>query len=556
MNKRSGFTLIELMLSVVILSILSGSMISVIGQNRTRDRAKDAVVKSNLEAAVSAIDSYYYGEEEYPLESEDGNPLNNELNTSLSTYLQQWPNGLTYKYNSTIDVYAVIARRVINTNYYKYISSCEKIIECESAVSADEEDADIMGSVTFCTPVTSEVDASEDYSCLLVDDSGSGGGVPIPDPDPDPDPPTTLPNGSSCTLGSQCTSTFCVDGVCCNNACTGSLCQTCGADSIAGAGTCGPANATSDPDNECTASSASTCDGNNAVEVADGNCSGGPDYSCKKTFTACLLDSAPGTGGTITYSGEYTIHKFTSNGTFVPPSNVAVEYAVVAGGGGGGSSAVGGGGGAGGMLTGNYAVPGMGAGYSVTIGQGGNGGGSASSVDGSPGGNSSIIGGDVSIIAVGGGGGGSSLVAQEAGNNGGSGGGGGAGNSLGQITTPGSGTSGQGYDGGHGYGQASPYTLRGSGGGGGAGGTGGNAASSTAGTAGPGASSSITGSAVTYATGGAGAKYTYTNGVAGAANTGNGGGGSGYASATRRTGGKGGSGVVIVRYLTVRVNTP
>ena len=254
------------------------------------------------------------------------------------------------------------------------------------------------------------------------------------------------------------------------------------------------------------------------------------------------------TGGTITDVNGYRIHTFLTSGTFTTTESLNVEVLVVAGGGGGGSSAVGGGGGAGGMLTGNYAVPGLGAGYAVTIGGGGNGGGSASSVDGNPGGDSSIIGGDVSIISTGGGGGGSSLVGAEAGNNGGSGGGGGGGNSLGQITDHGLGTSGQGYDGGHGYGQASPYTSRASGGGGGAGGVGGNAASATAGTAGPGASSSITGSAVTYATGGAGAKYTNTNGAAGAANTGNGGGGGGYASATRRAGGNGGSGRVVIRY--------
>lgn len=41
--------------------------------------------------------------------------------------------------------------------------------------------------------------------------------------------PMLLPNGSACMAGSECTSTFCVDGVCCNNACAGGTadCQAC-----------------------------------------------------------------------------------------------------------------------------------------------------------------------------------------------------------------------------------------------------------------------------------------------------------------------------------------
>ena len=62
-----------------------------------------------------------------------------------------------------------------------------------------------------------------------------------------------------------------------------------------------------------------------------------------------------GIGGTITTFAGFTIHTFTSSGTFTPPIGVVVEYLVVAGGGGGGSSNgsgwPGGGGGAGGYLT-------------------------------------------------------------------------------------------------------------------------------------------------------------------------------------------------------------
>jgi hypothetical protein len=64
-------------------------------------------------------------------------------------------------------------------------------------------------------------------------------------------PPTNLANGQLCTLGSQCSSHVCKDGVCCNSACT-DACQTCGS------GTC-TAVKRSDDVPECTGTK--TCNG-------------------------------------------------------------------------------------------------------------------------------------------------------------------------------------------------------------------------------------------------------------------------------------------------------
>ena len=94
------------------------------------------------------------------------------------------------------------------------------------------------------------------------------------------------------------------------------------------------------------------------------------------------------TGGTITTSGSYRIHTFTSSSSFVVPSGVTltdVQYLVIAGGGGGGcGSSAAGGGGAGGYRS---SVPGQSSGggasaesviasmgantYTVTVGAGG-----------------------------------------------------------------------------------------------------------------------------------------------------------------------------------------
>ena len=55
-------------------------------------------------------------------------------------------------------------------------------------------------------------------------------------------------NGTACTSGSQCGSGFCADGVCCNNACSGT-CESC---SVMGhVGTCTGYAVNTDPEKEC-----------------------------------------------------------------------------------------------------------------------------------------------------------------------------------------------------------------------------------------------------------------------------------------------------------------
>ena len=226
---------------------------------------------------------------------------------------------------------------------------------------------------------------------------------------------------------------------------------------------------------------------------------------------------------------------------------VSASYLVVAGGGGGSNS----GGGAGGMRTGTLTVASS-TSYTVTVGAGGAGGNASPASNGSD----SVF---ASITSTGGGGG---VSAGNNGQSGGSGGGGGASSTA--TTTGGSGTSGQGNAGGTNGGfTVGPYP---SGGGGGAGAVGGNGVSTTqAGNGGAGLASSISGSSVTYAGGGGGAVFVSGNtpgtggaggggsgsstgtGDAGTPNTGGGGGGANQTGG--QTGGKGGSGIVIISYV-------
>jgi hypothetical protein len=261
------------------------------------------------------------------------------------------------------------------------------------------------------------------------------------------------------------------------------------------------------------------------------------------------------TGGTVTNSGGYTIHTFTSSGNFTVYVGGDVEYLVVAGGGGGGYDG-GGGGGAGGLLTGTVTnlTPGT---YTITVGEGG----AASTSVGSQAGNGTDSSIETLVVATGGGGGGAKTSAGAGGGSGGGGGHGGASTYAGGTATA---SPSQGRDGGDG-------ASDGGGGGGGAGAVGADASSATnAGNGGIGLKSSISGTSAYYAGGGGGGTFNTdvepgTGGLGGGGdgggknesvnpstpgdtNTGGGGGADGIATGGGAS--DGGSGIVIIRYLS------
>ena len=278
------------------------------------------------------------------------------------------------------------------------------------------------------------------------------------------------------------------------------------------------------------------------------------------------------TGGNATYTfGSYKVHAFTSNGNFVPNTAGTVDILIVAGGGGAGTpdrtnynGAWNGGGGAGGVLyTTSVSVTAQT--YSIVIGAGG-----ARQANGD---NSTALG----LTAIGGGRGGGTTSAGS-GNvnwNGAAGGSGGGG--LGDRPGPmqgGAGTAGQGNAGANGTDPGGNPNYEQGGGGGGAGeagdtdgiGYGGDGRDMSA------QFGTTYGESGVFGGGGAGGQGTHNSGInyggtggggnsgggyqdngyaseAGTANTGGGGGAGG--NATGGAGGQpGGSGIVLIRYLT------
>jgi hypothetical protein len=265
---------------------------------------------------------------------------------------------------------------------------------------------------------------------------------------------------------------------------------------------------------------------------------------------------AKATGGIITEDSQYWYHTFGASSAFIPKQSLTCDVLVVAGGGGGGSSA-GGGGGAGGLLY--YPSQSLTAiSYNVTVGAGGT---SAINTRGGNGVNSTF--GSLTS-ATGGGGGAGNQTSQNPGSDGGSGGGAAI---FASNNSPGSASpAGQGNNGG-----ASTSSPSGCGGGGG-----GAGAAGGTGSGGDGVSTYSSWGLVTstgenisgtvwYAGGGGGSRQSSSaslapagrgGGTAGAitgtnasnspANTG-GGAGAGW-DQNSALGGKGGSGVIIVRY--------
>ena len=297
-----------------------------------------------------------------------------------------------------------------------------------------------------------------------------------------------------------------------------------------------------------------------------------------------------GIGGDVTRIGDDWLHYFrvavdeetgavTNAYVFTPPAYASVVRALVVGGGGPGGYYAGGGGGAGGLIYNTALTVTPGADYAINVGTGGVASASANAY-GFNGGDSSVVGTGVNIVAVGGGAGGNgkhnNQTEKLAGVDGGSGGG-----SAWALYAAGSGTAGQGNAGGTvPDGQFQQNLAAGGGGAVAVGGSveySGNDTAKGTGAGGSGLTCDITGESLYYAGGGGGGGRLYSTnlgtGTAGSGGNGGGGtggqynnaegsqfasdgvdgfgggggGGSNYNVASYK-GGDGGDGIVIVRY--------
>lgn len=105
-QEANGFTLVELLIVIIVISILSGVVLTVVNPSAMRARARDSQRKSDLAKVQNALEAYYTDFRSYPI-STGGNWINAGITgTSLATalvtnYIDILPNDPSYAVNAT-----------------------------------------------------------------------------------------------------------------------------------------------------------------------------------------------------------------------------------------------------------------------------------------------------------------------------------------------------------------------------------------------------------------------------------------------------------------------
>jgi prepilin-type N-terminal cleavage/methylation domain-containing protein len=92
-KNKNGFTLIELMLVVVLISVLSGVILSVINITGLKARSRDAQRAGDLKRIQTALELYYSDNRAYPIFSGGYMTVNpgSSLDATLATYVHPIP---------------------------------------------------------------------------------------------------------------------------------------------------------------------------------------------------------------------------------------------------------------------------------------------------------------------------------------------------------------------------------------------------------------------------------------------------------------------------------
>ena len=152
----------------------------------------------------------------------------------------------------------------------------------------------------------------------------------------------TPPNGHTCTAGTQCTSGFCVDGVCCDSACGGGSTTDCQACSVAAGaatdGVCSPLNGVAmatATDGVLSPLPGWTCDDGSPCTTQDsciaGTCIGTPlpaGTPCTDDGSACTEDACDASGTCLHSSptAVYTLDADFEQGTLLSVNHDAPNH--------------------------------------------------------------------------------------------------------------------------------------------------------------------------------------------------------------------------------------
>jgi len=118
LEKPAGFTLVELLITIAIVGIMAGVMVTVLNVPDLQNKARDGVKVATLNKLVLALRSHYSVRGSYPLDTGA---------TTLVNYLEgPWP--ADYSYTSDGSSFVVCVADAIGS-YYVYDSSVGQIQE-------------------------------------------------------------------------------------------------------------------------------------------------------------------------------------------------------------------------------------------------------------------------------------------------------------------------------------------------------------------------------------------------------------------------------------------
>lgn len=101
-NQQKGFTLIELMIVIIVITTLSGILIGVINREGIRGKARDAQRKADLSKIQLALETYFADNRSYP-DSEGWKDTNDILaNYLVSDYIDALPIDPLYDGSTTV----------------------------------------------------------------------------------------------------------------------------------------------------------------------------------------------------------------------------------------------------------------------------------------------------------------------------------------------------------------------------------------------------------------------------------------------------------------------
>jgi len=131
-----GFTLVELLIVVALISILSGIGLSLLNPVRQRQIAEDGVKRANITKMVDTIEAYFSGEGSYPVNADFCNTSSILSKTYMGKCPNGEPNGATYVYFSNQTSFGLVVTRSVQDpsaraqQCIKYRSSWQQPREC------------------------------------------------------------------------------------------------------------------------------------------------------------------------------------------------------------------------------------------------------------------------------------------------------------------------------------------------------------------------------------------------------------------------------------------